>query len=162
MSDVDAEKSGRPTKLGQLDIEKRLRPCFLRGMSASATSIDTGINIKTVCKYFNTWYKELEEVETQSFLERFKQERQRAISCYDAQIVEAYRLQEIIKDEIENARKGGTPVSQNLMKRFELSIRTISDLNDRRGSLAIRPKLDESVSQMVDERIGNGKARQVN
>lgn len=131
-------------------------------MSASATSIETGINIKTVCKYFNIWFKELEEVETQSFLERYKEERQRAISCYDAQIVEAYRLQEIIKGEIDSSKKSGTPVSQNLMKRFELSIRTISDLNDRRGALAIRPKLDESVTRMVDERMGNGKTGQVN
>ena len=131
-------------------------------MSASATSIDTGVNIKTVCKYFNGWYTELEEAESESFLERFKQERQRAISCYDAQLVEAYKLQEIIKDEIEGAKKSGTPVSQNLMKRFELSIRTISDLNDRRGALAIRPKLDESVSKMVDERMGHGKTGQVN
>lgn len=162
MSNGQSEKSGRPTKSGQLDIEKKLRSCFLRGMSASATSVDTGINIKTVCKYFNEWYREQEEVETASFLERFKQERQRAISCYDAQIVEAYRLQEIIKEEIESVRKNGKSVSQNLMKRFELSIRTISDLNDRRSSFAIRPKLDESVTQMVDDVMKNGKTGQVN
>ncbi len=162
MSDGEAEKIGRPSKAEQHEMEKKLRPCFLRGMSASASSIETGINIKTICKYFNGWFKELEEVETQSFRARFKEERQRAISCYDAQIVEAYRLQEIIKDEIESTRKSGKPVSQNLMKRFELSIRTISDLNDRRGALAIRPKIDESVDQMIDERIGNDKARQVN
>ncbi len=157
-----SEKNGRPTKIGQLDIERKLRPYFLRGMSASATSIETGINIKTVCKYFNAWYREQEEIETASFLERFKQERQRAISCYDAQIVEAYKLQEIIKDEIADVKKNGKPVSQNLMKRFELSIRTISDLNDRRASFAIRPKLDESVIQMVDEVMKNGKTGQVN
>ncbi len=158
----DQRKSGRPTKMMQFEIEKKLRTYFLKGISASATSTETGINIKTVCAHFNRWHRELEEVETKSFIERFNEERQRAILCYDAQLGEAYRLQDIIKEEIERTRKENRPVSQNLMKRFELSIRTISDLNDRRASFAIRPKLDESVIQMVDEVMKNGKTGQVN
>ena len=51
--------SGRPSSANRLQIELRLRPYFERGASASATAQLTGYNIKTVCRYFEKWTRQI-------------------------------------------------------------------------------------------------------
>src|SRR3989344_2022262 len=76
-------RNGRPTKIGQLEIQRQLRPYFEREISAYLTSEKTGINEKTVRKYFNFWTQEISESEESDFLERQRKERIRIILSYD-------------------------------------------------------------------------------
>ena len=54
-------KHGRPTKRDRSKIEKMLQSHYQKGISASATSRVTKLNIKTVLKYFKKWDKEIFE-----------------------------------------------------------------------------------------------------
>ncbi len=56
-----AHQNGRPPKTTQLQMQKELRQYFERGISATVASSKTGINIKTVCKYFEEWSERIKE-----------------------------------------------------------------------------------------------------
>ena len=70
MSEGTDNKNGRPSEAEQLEIERKLRPYFEKSISSSVTSRETGINRKTVTKYFHEWCEEIKEPEHQDFIER--------------------------------------------------------------------------------------------
>jgi len=58
----ESRSNGRPTQKQQLEIQETLRKYFEKGISASSTSQRTGINIKTVCKYFEEWIEQIRKI----------------------------------------------------------------------------------------------------
>ncbi len=103
-------KKGRPTKMGQLQIQRELRPYFEKDISAIVTAEKTGIDKKTVNKYFDSWAEEMLEVEESKSLERQEMERVRIIASYDYLLLDAYRHFDDIDDEINQLKKEKKPV----------------------------------------------------
>ena len=87
-------KGGRPTRKGQLELQDKLRPYFEKGISAFVTTRETGINIKTVNKYFGKWFDEIKNLQQQDFIERTKIEKERAILAIDNQLLKSYKIQD--------------------------------------------------------------------
>ena len=52
----------RLAKNQQITMQRKLRVYFERSQSASFASQETGVNIKTACKYFNQWAEKISEV----------------------------------------------------------------------------------------------------
>lgn len=144
---------GRPTKSEQLQINGTLREHYLRGLTATATAQLTGIDIKTVTKYFDGFYTEQKEFQKKNFLQRQEEEHHRIIICYDFLMAEELENYDTIKDEIERARRKGETVPQYLLNKRSESIRTIAMLNEKRGLLAMSPQLDEEIRELVKEMI---------
>ena len=157
MSDSQLRKKGRPTKSVQLNIQDKVQECYLRGLSAAATSQITGHDIKTVTKYFNEFYEQGRVARKKDFLERQDEERQREIACYDFLMAEEFDYYDTIKDEIAKARKKSEPVPEYLLKKHSESVRMITMLNEKRGAVAMSPPLDEDLKKMVKEMIGDVK-----
>jgi len=157
LSDSQLRKKGRPTKSVQLNIQDKVQECYLRGLSAAATSQITGHDIKTVTKYFNEFYEQGRVARKKDFLERQDEERQREIACYDFMMAEEFDNYDIIKDEIAKARKKSEPVPEYLLKKRSESARMITMLNEKRGAAAMNPPLDEDLKNMVKEAIGDVK-----
>jgi len=155
MSILQRRLNGRPTKTRQLHIQSTLREYYERGVSASFTSNKTGINIKTVCHYFNEWTSQIIEAEGKDFVEREKEERERVRLSFDSIIFEEYELLEEIKKEIEKYRKENKPVPRYFIASQLEILRTISSLNEKKGSFSIQMPLDESVDKMIEEKIKN-------
>jgi len=93
----ESRSQGRPSQKQQLEIQELLRKYFEKGISATSTSQHTGINIKTVCKYFEEWVEQIKEINDTDFLKRVKLERERYLTVLDQQLLKLYELQ----DEIE-------------------------------------------------------------
>ncbi len=93
----ESRSQGRPSQKQQLEIQESLRKFFEKGISATSTSQLTGINIKTVCKYFEEWVEQIKEINDTDFLKRVKLEREHYLAVLDQQLLKLYELQ----DEIE-------------------------------------------------------------
>lgn len=159
MALVERMSNGRPTKTQQLQIQKKLRTYFERGLSASFTARKTRTNVKTVCNYFNDWTSQLIEAEDRDFVEREKKERERIRLCYDNIICEEYELLDQIKREIAKYRKEGKAVPRYLIAPQVEILRTISGLTEKKGSFLIQMPLDQSVDKMILEKIKHANTR---
>jgi len=151
LSDTESHRKGRPTKSAQLDIQDKISECYSRGLSAAATSKITGYDIKTVTKYFNESYNEVKKSQRKNFLERQEEERLREIQCNDFLMAEEFDNYDTIKDEINRTRKNNEPVPEYLLKKRSESIRTISMLNEKRGSIAMSLPLEDDLKNMIKE-----------
>lgn len=97
--------NGRPSKMRQVQISQTLRPYFERGMTATFAANVTGINVKTVCNYFNEWSVEITNFEEHEFEKREINERIRNVLSYDALINEHYDLLNEIETEMNKYKK---------------------------------------------------------
>lgn len=146
-------KKGRPTRTEQLQMQKELRKYFERGTSATVTSSSAGINLKTVCKYFDEWADQIIESETADFLERQKKEHQRIILSFEYEIKEAYKLFDEINLEIENIQKEGKPVPRHLFSIKLDLMRFISNLKERKGALSMQPTMESAIDKKIEKMI---------
>lgn len=132
-----------------------LRKHFERNLTASYTAGITGINIKTVCRYFDEWADQISEAEERDFLKREKKERVRIRLSFDSLIVEEYELLDEIKKEITKYRKENKPVPRYLIASQIEILRTISSLNEKKGYFSMQMPVDESLQKIIEEKIKN-------
>ena len=154
-----AKNRGRPSRKKQVQIVRTLRSYFERNLFATFTAKKTEMNVKTVCKYFDEWADQIREVENKDFVEREKTERERVRLSFDGIIFEEYELLDEIKKEIAKYKKENKPVPRYLIASQLEILRTISSLNEKKGSFSMQMPLDESVHKMIEEKIKNVSAK---
>ena len=84
-----------------------------------------------------------------------KTERERVRLSFDNIIFEEYELLDQIKKEIAKYKKENKPVPRYLIASQLEILRTISSLNEKKGSFSMQMPLDESVQKMIEEKIKN-------
>lgn len=143
----------RPTKTEQLQIQKDLQGCFEKNYSASFTSRKTGINIKTVCKYFKKWFDQLQNSEETSFYERVRVDRARMILSYDGILSQYYDILDEINDDVSELRSMRKPIPQFLFQKKLDVLKSISNLHEKKGAFLVQPPLDESLDKIIEEKM---------
>lgn len=93
-------KRGRPTLHKQNEIKKILQPFYQKGTSANKTYEETGINIKTILKYYKQWDKKLVDSD-KDFLMKVKIVKEQSIQTMDKEMLSLYEQEE----EIEAIKK---------------------------------------------------------
>ncbi len=156
MSLIQRQK-GRPTKTQQLSIQKELREHYERGTTAVFTSSKTGINIKTVCHYFNEWTNELKQIEENDFVIRQRREKERSIMNFEYMIDKLYELLEQLEEEIRNCTKEKKPVPKHL---FSLKLQTLSKITEyaqAKGAIGMAPTFDFDMEEFIIQSRQNPK-----
>jgi hypothetical protein len=146
-------RKGRPSTSEQTQIKKTLRSCYHEGLSAFYTAEKTRINIKTVCKYFNEWSEEIEEIESANFLERQKRDRVQVINSYDFQIDEATKLLSQVNSEIENNYKEKKSMPRHLFSNKLEVMKFRSSLVEKKAGFIMQPTMDEAMEKKIKEQI---------
>ena len=116
-------KHGRPTIRNQNKIKKILQRYYLKGVSASATSKVTQLNIKTVLKYFAEWDKKLLESEDNDFLRRAKITKERVLQALDNEIISLDNHEKEINSIKDIARQTGNIFHFEKLSQLKLKIR---------------------------------------
>ena len=115
-------ENGRPTKQEQLDLQKTLREYYEKGISATTTANLAGINVKTVCNYFNEWYKQINEIERSKFQDRVLEARSQHLIVLDNQLDNLYKLQyRMQKDTITGHGMYGDSHNYNFRERLTIT-----------------------------------------
>src|SRR3989442_1460052 len=97
---VVTRKIGRPSKAEQLHIQEILRPFFERGTRATKVHEITGIDVKTVGKYFKQWSDEITMYEKQNFVERYQKARRHFATIHENLIDESYSMLDKVTESI--------------------------------------------------------------
>jgi len=152
---IPVHKNGRPAKTLQLEIQNELRKYFGRGFTASFTAKKTGINIKTVCKYFGEWSTQISEQNKSDFLEKVKHERGQSIESYDHGIFEVYRSLDYIENDINKCKNENAVVPKYLYIMMLDALKQISNIREMKISFLLKP-IDnnfapEPVKQVVED-----------
>lgn len=152
--DNDTDKNnrngnGRPSKSEQLEIERTLRPLFMRGLSAHAAANKTGHSINTVKKYYLKFYKEITDLEGQDFAQQCKDRKISACLGIDDQISKLEKIEQELELKSQNS---GVQYIQIYKLRISLA-NSISDLRIKRLGIANSPTYDEMLAALkkVDE-----------
>lgn len=90
---------GRPSKAEQLAIEKKLWPYFEDGCKPGRAAYETGINVKTVRKYFRIWHAKYISAQGPEFFKNCRLSNGRTILELDTMI---FKLEKRC-DELEAA-----------------------------------------------------------
>jgi hypothetical protein len=155
-----AHQNGRPTKSGQIDIETKVRKYFEQGLSATVTAMKTGINIKTVCKYYNEWSDQIRESESDDFLERQKDHRNQIIVTFDEQIFLVNRQLDDIENQIKKYKNENRIIPGHLLGLRLDIVKFLCTLIEKKGLFVMQPTMDEGLANKIKEMLnGNGKAR---
>ena len=154
MTEEMDNKIGRPSETEQLEIERKLRPYFEKSISSSVTSRETGINIKTVRKYFNEWIEEIKSSEHPDFIERSKIAKEQAILAYDDQLLILYKIQEDIEKQAEDSIKqsGGIPKLDRWLYKQRIDVSyAIVNLISFKTALVNTPTADITLAKRMQE-----------
>jgi superfamily I DNA/RNA helicase len=139
---------GRPAKAVQRQMEKILRPYFERNVTASYAARETGINIKTVCNYFNQWSEQIRTETQKDFLSRQQELRERTILNYDDLIFKEYQILDNVDKAIKRYKN---EVPKHLVNVFQDLIKTIANLIEKKGQFTIQPVPEEVIRQKISE-----------
>jgi len=142
-------RKGRPSKAEQIQIERRLKPLFMRGSSSSSAAIETGYSINTVKKYYGNFYQEIRDLEDPEFNQACKNRKISACLGIDKQLLKMEKMQ---KELEQKPQTGGTQDIQLYKLRISLA-NSISDLCIKRLNIANSPTSDELLLALrkVDE-----------
>src|SRR5579864_7556884 len=135
---------GKPSKQEQLEIERRLRPLFIRDVSPYHAVIETGYSPNTVKKYYHKFYKEIRDLEGSDFAQQCKD---RIVSACFGIDEEISNLRKIRKELELKSQTGGTQYIQLYKLQISLS-NSISDLILKRLGIANSPTYDEMLEAM--------------
>ena len=157
-NDQITHDQGRPTKQEQIEIERKLRPFFEIGDSATQTSRRTGLNIKTVLRYFDQWYEEIEKSEQSDFIKRCKKEKERALISLSNQICSLNYDKKDIEILIDASKQAGNFAYVEKFYKHKLKvIEMIGKFSSARINLTNAPTLDilMEMSKLEEKKGGN-------
>lgn len=150
--------NGRPPRVVQLKIERKLRKCFQQGMSASLAAVKTGMNPKTVCKYYNKMAKQISDLEENAFLTRGSMEVERIRLGYENLIAEAYEALEQIKEEVDKYKKKGLLVPLHLLSAQKENMKIISTQIEKKSLIKVE-LLEKNESEQKEKRVSEHVVR---
>ena len=130
----NAHNRGRPSKAQELEIERELRPFFIKLYSATFTSKKTGYDIKTVAKYFTEFKKEILESETRDFVQRSRETKERGLLAYDELLYSLYNDKKEVEHLIDVAKK-------------------IADLRTVEKWYRIKMKINKDITEVIAAKI---------
>ena len=118
-------RRGRPTKNDQFQIRRILRPYYQKSISANATSKETGINIKTVLRYFKEWDQKLLESEDKDFLKRCKITKEKSIQTIDDELISLNHQETQLDFVIHDTKRSGNVLHFEKLSRLKLKIKDL-------------------------------------
>jgi hypothetical protein len=130
-------KHGRPTISERKQIQELISSYYENNIEARTVSKKTGINYKTILKYYKIWNDELIHSNNENFLRRIKIAKERNIQILDNMLISLGKEQDRIKFQLDHAVQIGDlfhyeklhslnlKTTEQLMKIFSLKINLI-------------------------------------
>ena len=144
-------KRGRPSQFEQLEIERRLRPLILKGLSPYYAAIETGYSINTVRKYYRKICKGISDLESSEFVQACKDRNAFTCLAMDDQLSKLNKMQQ----ELEKK----TPIDETqYIQLYKLRINLVNSILDlliKKLNIANSPTYDDMLTAL--RKIGEQK-----
>lgn len=113
-------KRGRPTLYDQKKIKDEIFSYYENNMEAITASVKTGLNYKTIIKYYGMWDRETFESEKNDHLTRIKITKARNIRMLDNQLFSLIHEQQTIQHLMENTLQTGSTSEYEKLSRLKI------------------------------------------
>jgi hypothetical protein len=141
-------KRGRPTLYDQKKIKDEIFSYYENNMEAITASSKTGINYKTILKYYGMWDRETFESEKNDHLTRIKITKARNIRMLDNQFYPLIHEQQTIQRLMDDALKNGSTSEYEKLSRLKIKItEQILDIMSAKINLIGTPTADVIITQ---------------
>lgn len=128
-------------------------PYFEHGVSAHVAAQKSGINVKTVCKYYNDLAEGISESEENDFLERQRKQRAQIIVSYDNQILDANEHFDDINDQINRLKKEQKVIPGYLFSLRSDAMKYRTFVTEKKEAFLSLPTMDDVLEKKIDEKI---------
>lgn len=141
-------KRGRPTLHNQKDIQEKIFSYYENNIEPISVSRFTGINYKTVLKYYKIWDNEQIKSENNDFLTRLKIAKERNIVMLDCNAVSLIAEQKRIKSLMNDAFQTGNTIQYEKLSKLRLKVmNTRMNVMSEKLNLIGTPTADVIISQ---------------
>lgn len=141
-------KRGRPTLHDQKDIQEKIFSYYENNIEPISVSRFTGINYKTVLKYYKIWDNEQIKSENNDFLTRLKIAKERNITMLDGNAISLIAEQKRIKSLMDDAFQTGNTIQYEKLSKLRLKIiNTRMNVMSEKLNLIGTPTADVIISQ---------------
>jgi hypothetical protein len=141
-------KRGRPTLHDQKKIKDEIFPFYENNMEAITASRKTGINYKTILKYYGMWNRETFESEKNDHLTRIKITKAKTLWMLDNQFYPLIHEQQTIQHLMDDALKNGSTSEYEKLSRLKIKItEQILDIMSAKINLIGTPTADVIITQ---------------
>lgn len=143
------KRNGRPSIAEQIEIESQLWPYFESGYKVQRAADETGINVKTVRRYFKKWYEKYKSVQGPEFFKNCRLSNGRTILELNKII---WKLEKQI-EEIDMVKElsGSIQDKRWLYVEKRKTLESLSKLYMQRNNLENTPTADVTLNLEVDE-----------
>lgn len=143
------KRNGRPTLAEQSEIEKQIWPYFEQGYKPDRVAFETGINVKTVRRYFRIWREKYISVQGPEFFKNCKLSNGRTILELNTGILKLEKRSSELNAEIESP--GPIHDKRWMYAEYRKTQELISKLYLEKNALENTPTADVLVKTDVDE-----------
>ena len=141
-------KRGRPTLYEQKKIKDEIFLYYENNIDAITASRKTGINYKTILKYYGIWDRETFELEKNDHLTRIKIAKARAIRMLDNQLLSLVHEQQTIQRLIDTALQIGNTSEYDKLARLKIKMsEQILEISSAKINLVGTPTADIIINQ---------------
>jgi|CXWL01.1.fsa_nt_gi hypothetical protein len=141
-------KRGRPTLYEQKKIKDEIFLYYENNIDAITASRKTGINYKTILKYYGIWDRETFELEKNDHLTRIKIAKARAIRMLDNQLLPLIHEQQTIQRLIDTALQIGNTSEYDKLARLKIKMsEQILEISSAKINLVGTPTADIIINQ---------------
>jgi hypothetical protein len=141
-------RRGRPTSHDQKDIQEKIFSYYENNIEPISVSRFTGINYKTVLKYYKLWNSEQIESENNDFLIRLKIAKERNIVMLDGDAISLIDEQKGLKSLMDTALQTGNTIQYEKLSKLRLKIMsTRMNVMSEKLNLIGTPTADVIISQ---------------
>ena len=154
------KRNGRPSIAEQIGIQKQLWPFFEQQYKTSRVASETGINVKTVRKYFRIWYSKFIFVQDQEFFKNCRISNGRTILELEDQLVKLEKRAGELEAAIESSgsiQEKRWMYSEN-RKTQELLSKLYVEKNHLESTATADVTLKKECNEILKERMESGNA----
>ena len=140
----------RPSKREQLEIRDSILKLYLEDYSASYIIQNTGYNPKTVYKYINQYYKQIQN--EKNYSQQLKRTIIQAVLSFDNLLKQHRDFFSQVENEINNT----SPVPKHLMSLKLNILKSINDILDKKFSYQTKVVMDDLATQLEENENDKG------
>jgi predicted transcriptional regulator len=146
---MSEKRNGRPSMADQIEIEKTLWPYFESGYKAQRVADETGINVKTVRRYFRIWREKYIFVQGPEFFKKCRLSNGRTILELNEVISKLEKRSDELDVEIESL--GSIQDKRWMYSEYRKTQESLSKLYLQRNNLENTATADVTLDAKVDE-----------
>lgn len=144
---------GQPSISEQIEIDRILRPFYLKTYSIEQTAEITRRHRVTVTKRFRKWDNENMAKLNNEFDRGDNVHKDEFLRLNQALIDDGLCRLDAIKEDISNARKNGDLSLSHLISNEDQIRRTLESLNEKRCAVKIRPGAERVIVKVIEGRV---------